>query len=166
MATTPLNRIVRTITQNSVFEDATAIVSSATNINQGDLVVFDTSTKLMRIAATESSDSANFLGISIVTIVNGAPQQPYAGLATANRVKPGYVPGPVFGVEAQLYLASGSALSPGSKVYLDTADGANFVQATGTNEIGIYNGPAITGTGLNQVNVRLGCTYLKGDICW
>ena len=164
MTTTAKNRIVRTIAQNSVFEDITSFVTSSSTFNQGDLMVLDTSTHLVRIATTESSDSANFLGISRVTVVNGVPQGPYQGLATSNNTAIGAIPGPVFGVEAAMLLKLNDVFLPGIPVYLIVSSGAQTVAISGTNPIGCYNGPAITGSAINTGNIRLGCVYQKGAL--
>ena len=166
MTTIAKNRIVRSITQNAVFEDCTNLLTSSISWNQGDQLVYDSSAKTVRAMATESSDSANFLGIAIVTIVNGAIQGAYGTLATGSQTASGGIPGPVFGVEASWFLKSGDALSPGSSVYAYPTTNAQTVAATGTSPIGVYNGPAITGTGTNTVNVRVGCTFQKGNLAW
>lgn len=159
MASTPKNRIVRTIALNAVFEDATPVSNANTNFNQGDLLCFDVATLLIRPVASESVDSANFLGIAEVTVQNGSPVGPYQGLATTSRQIPGHFPGPVYGVNASLTLKSGDALNPGALVYLDPTDGPQFVSASGTNAIGVNAGAGITGNGVLNVVVRLGARY-------
>lgn len=166
MSTIAKNRVVRSIAVNAVFEDCSNLVTSSTNWNQGDQLVYDTSAGVVRVIATESSDSANFLGIAVVTVVNGAIQGAYGTLATGSQVASGGIPGPQYGVEALWYLKSGDTLIPGQKVYAYPSGSVQTVSASGTNAIGVYNGPAITGTSTSQINVRVGCTYLKGALCW
>lgn len=157
-ASTPKNRIVRTIALSAVFEDATALVTSSTSWNQGDLLVYDDSTYVIRTATSggESSDSALFLGIAVNTVASGALVGPYTGLATTARTAIGYMAGPVYGVEAALPLANGDTLVPGNLVYMKPSVSPQTVSASGTKAIGVYNGPAITGDGTLTVNVRLG----------
>jgi len=48
MATTAKNRIVRQVAPISIFEEASALVSSAISWNQGDLLYLDTTNKLLK----------------------------------------------------------------------------------------------------------------------
>ena len=166
MATIAKNRVVRTVDNNSVFMDCTNLVTSSTSWNQGDFLVYDTSAHTIRVPTTESTDSANFLGIAVCTVLNGAIQGAYGSLATGSQTASGGIPGPAFGVEAQWYLKSGDAFYPGASVYMAPSVSNQTVSITGTNIIGVYNGPAITGTGTNTGNVRVGCAFLKSSIGW
>lgn len=159
MASIPNNNIVRSIAPKTIFSDL-AIgngLNSSSAFNQGDLLIFDTSTLLARIAASEG-EAATFLGVSPVSVASGVPVGPYQGLATSSQVKQ-IVPGPVYGVIASLNLKVGDALAKGASVYADPSSGQQFVQASGTKPIGVYEGPSITGVSGTTVECLLGARY-------
>lgn len=171
-ASTPTNRITRTIVPGkSIFPDATYLTSTSSTLgtyNQGDLMIYDSTNFISRaIASTdsESTVSAYFLGISPVTINSGKLASPYYGTAVDASSGDNTIVGPQFAVIASLALKTGSTLSPGSFVYLDPSDGAYFVQPSGTVAIGVYQGPAISGSAAGVfIEVQLGQTYLSGAL--
>lgn len=152
-----VNRIVRSVDQNSLFEDCKALLSSAVTFNQGDLLYLNTSTHLLSRLSSEGN-AATFCGISRVSVTNGVENGPYTGLASSSQVAIGATPGPVFGVEVSLILKSGDGVFPGSDIYADPANGNFHVQASGTKPIGCAAGSqvAITGDGATYITVRLG----------
>jgi hypothetical protein len=78
MATTAKNRIVRQVAPISLFEDATALVSSAISWNQGDLVYLDTTNHLLK-ALDSDAHAATICGIARQTISSGKPYPVYQG---------------------------------------------------------------------------------------
>ena len=153
-----VNRIVRTVNQSSVFPDATAETLSTSTYNQGDLLVYDTGTFAVKVAAAEA-DGATFCGIAIESIVLGKLVSPYTTDVSASQGL-SHVAGPVFGVVASLVLKTGDSLNPGDLVYLDPATAAYGVAATGTKAIGVYQGKAIAGAAAGtHVEILLGSRF-------
>ena len=154
-----LNRIVRTVNQNSIFEDATNMIDSSSTFNQGDLLCF-AGNKIRASTAGDLGDT--FVGISRVSVVNGVLKQPYTTDVSANTGK-SEIAGPVYGVVAKLVLKTGDALNPGQAVCLNPADGAYHVTSVPPVNgvaIGIYQGPVIAAaTAGQEIEVHLGCCY-------
>jgi hypothetical protein len=146
MATTPNNNVVRGgAMARSLFMSALPVLSSAVSFNQGDLITFDTSAKVLKPAATGAGQY--FLGVAVNTVVSGLPKQPYTGTAVDASTGLSDLSGPVFGVVASLYLDTGTSLNPGDSVYISNTDAQHVTttQGGGTDlAIGIYVGPAIT----------------------
>jgi hypothetical protein len=136
---TPKNRITRSVSPKSVFEDATAMVDATVSYNQGDLLRFDDTNNLIAKFSAET-DGSTFLGIASETVVNGALKSPYQGTAVDAAAALGHVPGPVAGVQAKLILKTGDSINPGDLVYWF---GDQTVTVTGTVRIGRYQGKAI-----------------------
>lgn len=154
-----VNRITRTVERKTVLPEMKGAVSSATNINQGDLCVFDTTTNRVR-AVTTGDDGTTFIGISEETIVNGILARPYSTAVDASGAELA-LPGPVFGVVARLVLKTGDTVVAGGLVYLDVAAGAFHVTSTAgaLKAIGIAQAD-ITGAAAGQtLEVLLGCRY-------
>ena len=155
-----VNRIVKTISEKSLFDDASALVDSSISFKQGDLLVLDTTAhKIKAVAAGELG--TNFLGISRQTIVNGKPLSPYVTDVDASQAVPAVV-GPVYGVIAKLVLKLGDALVAGGLVYVDAANGTHHVTATAGSSvaIGVYQGSAIASAVAGQeIPVLLKATY-------
>lgn len=154
------NNIVRSVMPYSKFESARNVVSSTFTCNQGDLIAFDTTNHVLKVVASEITDSPNFLGVSPVKIVNGKIASPYNTDVVASQAVQD-LKGPVAGVVALLILKTADALNPGQKVYLDPASGAQNVTATaGTSPIGIYQGPAIaSAVAGQQIEVYIEANY-------
>lgn len=151
------NRIVRSVNPTAIFEEIGLGngLSTSSTFNQGDLLVLDATTHTLRIATTESTDSANFAGISRATVINGVPVGPYQSLATSTREVASAVPGPQLGVEVSLVLKSADVAPFGTPVFLDITDGAQFCTITGTNSIGRTVSASTTGDGVKTVIVKL-----------
>ena len=162
MSTALKNKTLREIAPNAVFEDASSVISSALSCLQGDLLVFDTGTHLIRQAAIEA-DGASFLGAARQTLVNGQPQSPYQGTAVDAAQSAPALPGPQYGIESQCVAKTGDSFAPGVPVYLDPATGTNGVTSTGTKIIGVYIGANIASASAGQlISVHLGARY-PGD---
>lgn len=154
------NRIVLSENARAIIPDAT--VAATADFDQGDLLMYDSSNKVIKRLAAES-DGATFLGISPVTVVDGKIQGPYSGLATDSARAAGKIAGPVTGVVALLALKSGDTFSYGALVYADPSTGNYHVQASGTKAIGVYVGPTVTAGSGDYGNVYLTARY-PGDI--
>lgn len=143
-----LNRIVKTVAQNSLFDDATSVIDSTVTFNQGDLLCLDTG--LLR-SVVALDDGTKFVGISRQSVVLGKLKSPYSTDVDAS-VAATHVAGPVFNVNAKLVAKTGDAFTTGCKVYLDGASGTYHVTSTaGLNTaIGIYQGPAIAAASAGQ----------------
>jgi len=166
MATTPKNRITRSVVPQSVFPDATALTDTTISYNQGDLLFLDTTAHLIKAVATESTDSATFLGIATETVVLGKLKYPYSTDVDASSAA-SVLPGPQFGVVAKLILKTGDSLNPGDLVYAYPTVDAQHVAATGTYAIGAYQGAAISGAAAGtQVEVYLGCEFPAHILRW
>lgn len=153
-----INNIVRSVSPKTIFPDATKVISSAVSYNQGDLLIFNTSTKLIAAAAAES-DGSTFLGVATETVVSGKLASPYVTPVDASAAVTS-VPGPQYGVVALLTLKTGDALLPGGLVYLNPAGGTQHVQASGTKSVGVYQGSTIASASAGQqIEVLLGCRY-------
>lgn len=154
-----VNRIVRVVERKSVLPEMKGAISSATNINQGDLCVFDTGTNLVR-KVTTGDDGTTFIGISEETIVNGILPRPYVTDVDAAQAQPS-VPGPSFGVVAKLVLKTGDSVVAGGLVYLDVAAGAFHVTSTAgaLKAIGVAQQDITSAAAGQTVEVLLGCRY-------
>lgn len=141
MATTAKNRIVRQVAPISVFEDATALVSSAISWNQGDLLYLDTTNNLLKPLASDAN-AAKVCGIARQTIVSGKLSPVYQGTQVDASTAIEALAGPQAGVIAKLKLKSGDAFVPGQSVYY--GGDAQTVATTGTNAVGVFQDAAIT----------------------
>jgi hypothetical protein len=136
------NNIVKAAAQKSLFDDARNVIGSSLSFTQGDLLVMDTSTHLLR-APTIETEGSIFVGVARVSIVNGKLPSPYnTDVVGSQSIQD--IPGPVYGVVCKLQLKTGDSLNPGDAVYLDPGTGTQGVTATGTKQVGIYQGPAIS----------------------
>jgi len=155
------DRIVKNIAPTSVFDDVSALVSSAISFNQGDLIEIDTSGHLVG-AIGGSSTGQYVLGISRVTVVSGVVKQPYSTENDA-AIAAGKIPGPVSGVVVKLVSKTADAWVPGQDVYPYGTGGAYYVTTSGSKSIGIYQGPTIASAAAGQeIEVMLGHRY-PGD---
>jgi hypothetical protein len=156
------NRIVRSVSEKSIFPSAKEVVDATVSFAQGDLLVFDDTANLLKKPAAEAEGST-FLGIAIETVVDGKLASPYVTDVDAAQAV-SELPGPSYGVIAKLVLKTGDALNPGDSVYLYPAGGTYHVQAAGTKAIGVYAGPAIASAAAGQeIEVLLGCRH-PGDV--
>lgn len=150
------NRILVSVAPRRIFNDVGPVTSSAVSYNQGDLLGIR-SNLVQKLSA--ESDASGFLGIADVTVISGHLQSPYQGLATTSRESATGIPGPVSGVIASMILKSGDALAAGAAVYAVPATGPEYVSASGTKIIGVYQGAAITGDGTVEVACLLGSRW-------
>jgi len=156
----PKNTIVRSVAPKSIFESAKAVIGAATTYDQGDILIFDDATNLIRRPTTEA-ECATFCGIARNTIVNGKEKSPYNTDVVGSQSISDQ-PGPVYGVVALLTLKTGDAINPGDDVFFDPAQapGSNrgVTSTPGTKSLGLYQGPAIAGAAAGQeIPVLIGC---------
>lgn len=153
------NNIKKEIARNSVFGNiGGSRVTSTTNWDCGDILVFDTTTKKVRALAAEA-DAASLLGVSIQGIRNGLAVGPYTGLTdNAGSTQPGSLAGALYGVEAEFLVKAGDTLVFGDAVF---AFDAKTISSAGTKQIGIYVGSAtITSAVAGQLaTIRMGSRY-------
>jgi len=152
------NNIVVSENRKSLFPSALAVIDSTVSYNQGDLLVFDTTTKVIKVAAAEA-DGATFLGVATETVVSGKMKKPYStDVDSSSAISD--VAGPAYGVVAELIAKTGIALAPGDSIYLDPATGAQGVTITGTKVVGIYQGKTVASTVAGQkILVAVGARF-------
>lgn len=163
MATTAVNNIVRSVSPKSLFESAYPVLSSASNWNQGDILAYDATNKILN-AVTGTGSSANLCGVAVQSIVSGKVPSPYQGTAVDASQAISDVEGPQYGIVCFFKLTSGDAFFPGVKVYIG-ADAQTVTVTAGGNSIGIFQGTAITPSGTGFVgDVLTGARYGFSDI--
>lgn len=155
-----VNKKVRDVALKTVVPDIKPMIDSTTSFNQGDLLVFNATSKKVVLPSLET-EGATFLGVAPVTIVNGHVKDVYGtdvDAATAITA----VPGPEYGSVWKLVLKTGDAITAGALVYLDPASGTRHVSITGTKAIGVYQGAALTAVAGQEIEVLVGSRY-PGD---
>lgn len=153
MATSNINRIVRSPAPNSLFESALSLITSSSNFNQGDLIYLDTSAHTLK-PVTSDGNGATICGIARVGVVNGVLVSAYSTATSASQAIED-IPGPQFGVIGQMKLKNGDVFVPGQFVYATTVD-AQTVSASGSNAIGLYQGAQVTAGASTQGNCLIG----------
>jgi len=152
------NTIVISEARKSLFPSAQALISVAVSFNQGDLLVLDTGTGLLKVPTLETEGST-FLGVATTTVIAGLLKRPYTTDVDASAAISD-VPGPVYGVVASCVAKTGDAFAVGATVFLDPATGTRGVAATGTKVVGIYQGKNIaSATAGQEILVALGARY-------
>lgn len=157
------NKIARRVATNTIFADIKNLIGASSTWNQGDLLIYDTTLKIVAKAAVQS-DGANFLGVSPVTIVSGKIPSAYvtdsdAALGIAS------IPGPEFGDEYFVNLKAGDSVVPGQALYLAPLTGANYVSVTGNKQVGVYIGPALTAvSGGSEIVAKMFAAFPDGTL--
>lgn len=152
MPTIAKNRIVRSVSPGSIFENAKPVVSSAISWNQGDLLYFDGATNLLKPLASDAT-AATICGIARQTIVSGKPVSPYQGTAVDAAQAIEALAGPQHGVVAKMLLKAGDSFAPGDLVFY--GGDAQTVSTVGTNLVGIFQSAAITAASGDEGEVLL-----------
>jgi hypothetical protein len=154
------NNIIRSFGQKSLFDAAQNVHNSTTTYNQGDLLCFDTTNKVLKTLTAET-DAATFCGVAVETVVNGKTQSPYTSDVDASAAAQlGALPGPAYNVITKQTSKTGDAWTPGCAVYAAPTVDKDAVSITGTKQIGIYQGPTIASAAAGQqVEVKLGARY-------
>lgn len=166
MASYGSNPIFRRVNRNSLAEDITAAIGASATFNAGDFLTFNGTSKTFGTLAGES-DSVNFAGVAVQSILNGKPVSAYVSDVDASQGYPA-VKGPEFGDEVFATLKAGDAVTPGIPLYYNPgATPKNGVTVTaGTKIIGYYFGPSLTGapsTG-TVIPIKLGCRYINSGL--
>jgi hypothetical protein len=157
------NKVVKSISPKSLFDDMSNVISSASTFNQGDFLVL-TGNVLLPVASNEPG--TNFCGVSRATVVAGLPVAPIQGTDVDASVQPVPLAGPEYGSTFKVVLKTGDAINPGDKVYIDGASGTRNVTTTAgaSKAIGIYQGPAIASASAGQeIEVLIGAVYPNAD---
>jgi len=161
---TSKNNIVREIAPKSLFESAKAVLSADVTYNQGDLIAFDTSAKVLKVAGTADID--NLLGVARQKIVEGVQASPYQGTDVDASQAIDDCAGPVYGVVAFMTLKTGDAFAAGDKVYL-TADPQTVTSTDpgSGKHCGVYQGGTVASAAAGQVgDILIGARYSLGAI--
>lgn len=152
------NNVVRTLNNRSLFESALPVLSTSSNWNQGDLIAFDSTNKILN-AITGSGSAANLVGVANQTIQSGLVPSPYQGTQVDASQGFSDVQGPSFGNVYSMVLKSGDAFTPGAPVY-GTTDPQTVSVTSAGSKVGIFQGravtPAVTGT---VGDVLIGANY-------
>lgn len=144
------NFIVRSIAPQAIFEDILDLLDVADSFEQGDHLAL-VGGKVQNLTAV--GDTATYLGISRVTVVNGKIKQPYTTDVDASQALVG-VAGPQWGVEALFEAKAADAFNPGDLVSVDGANltrGVTITIASASAGIGFYNGIAIGSAAAGQL---------------
>lgn len=152
------NTVVKQVGEKQIFPDIKNFLDSTVDFNQGDILIFDTSTYLVR-AATSEGEGAYLLGIANATVVDGKPALPYS---TANdaAIAATSIDGPLYGDTFKMILKTGSTLTPGQQVYADPGTSARGVASSGTKAIGVYQGAAVSSSAAGlEIEVLIGARY-------
>lgn len=151
--------VVRDIALKQIMPDIKNMVSSATNFAQGDILIFDTVSKLVR-APTAEAEGQYLLGIAALDVASGKPLSPYQGTAVDSAQAIPSLNGPLYGATFNMILKTGDSLSPGDLVYVYTTAGTSGVASTGTKAIGMYEGAAIVSAAASTVvEVLIGARF-------
>lgn len=155
------NTILKEVATKQIFPNIKDLVSTAISFSQGDHLIFDASTHLVR-APTAETEASTYLGIAALNIVSGVPVGPYAGLTAVNAAQA--IPamnGPTYGDVVKFTLFTGDSINPGDQVFVKIVAGNNqVVSITGTKAIGIYQGAAIASAAAGtQIAVLTGARY-------
>lgn len=167
MSTYGKNPTFRRVNRNSLIEDISAAVGASTTFNAGDFLTFNLTTETFGTLGAES-DSVNFAGVAVQSVVNGKPVSAYTTDVDSSAGYPS-IKGPEFGDEVYALLKAGDAVVPGSILYYNT--GATPVKngvtvTAGTKAIGQYFGPALTGAPSigTVIPIKLWLNFKQGSV--
>lgn len=163
MATIAQNNIIRLVNLKSIFESALPVLSTSSTFNQGDLIAFDNTNKIIN-AVTGSGSGAQILGVARNTIASGIMPSPYQGTAVDASQAIEDLAGPAYGVVAFFKATASDAWHPGDKVYIG-ADAQTVTSAATGSSVGIYVGSTISSAIAGQsINVLVGARWSLSDI--
>jgi hypothetical protein len=155
------NTITRSVAPKSVFESAIALIDNTISFDQGDLLYLDTTAHLIKKMSSDTQ-SANCLGVAIVSVASGVLVGPYQGLTDVTPAVSD-VPGPLSGVIAKLLLKSGDVITPGAPVYYDSGTrGVTVTPSTSTVKLAIYQGKGLTAVAGTEIECLILCPFLAG----
>lgn len=133
------NTEVKIISPKQIFPEIKGLVSSASTFVQGDILVWDSTNKIVR-AATGEAEAATVLGIAQQDVSAGVIVSPYQGTAVDAAQGGIALSGPVFGNTFKMVCKTGDSFNPGDYVYAYPAGGNRYVSASGTKPVGVYVG--------------------------
>lgn len=153
------NNIVRSVAPKSLFESLKPVLSASSTWNQGDLLAFDATNKIV-IAATGAGSAANILGVARNTMSSGKMPSPYQGTDVDASQAIEDAAGPVYGVVASLVLATGAAFNPGDPVYISSTDPQTVGSSATGSSVGIFVGAAVASAAAGQYgDILVGARY-------
>lgn len=156
------NNVIFSVRPGAVFEDVDpSMIASDATWNQGDQMVWDSVNARITTVSDEAS-AVTFLGVARQSVVNGKEVQPYTTDSSANQARVNLA-GPQFGSVYQFNLKSGDTFTAGAPVYAYPVGGKNYIQASGTKSIGVFQGPTITAASSDTGLALIGHRY-PGDI--
>lgn len=163
MTTIAQNNIIRDGGRSkSMFESVLPVLSTSVTYNQGDLIAFDNTNKVIK-AVSGSGDSANFLGVARQTIVSGLMPSPVQGTAVDASQAIEDAAGPAFGVVAFFKATASDVWNPGDKAYLTSTDAQTITSVAAGSAVGIYQGPAIASATAGQpLNILVNAVFGSG----
>ncbi len=157
------NTEVKIISTKQIFPDIRGIADTATNWNQGDILIFNGT--VVRAATAEAEAGTQCIGIAQQNAASGIPIGPYAGLATAAAAGVQALNGPVYGNTFNMVLKTSETIAPGAYVYAYPTGGANYVAATAsstaTAPVGVYVGHVTVTTAAagTQIECLIGAQF-------
>jgi hypothetical protein len=162
MAVYGKNLVNKQIREGSRFPDVKNFTPTWVSYNQGDFLIYDSTSNVVRAPSAES-ECVSFLGIAQVDIVSGLPRSPYNTQVDAAASLPS-IAGPIYGDTFNMVLQTGTTIAPGAAIYASpVAAGTEpntLVSATGTYQIGWYLGKSITSSTAGQViEVAIGARW-------
>lgn len=138
------NNLVRQLSHRSLFESALPVLSTLSTWNDGDILFFDATNKIIN-AITGDGCIANLVGVAQQSVKNGIVPSPYQGTAVDASVGFSDMEGPAYGDIFSMVLKSGDSFTPGIPVYATTDPQTVTVTNPGSgNNVGIFQGPAVT----------------------
>jgi hypothetical protein len=126
----------------SLFPSVKPVLSTSSTWNQGDLLKFDTTNKILN-AVTGSGDGALTVGCAVNTVVSGVNPSPYQGTAVDASAAIEDMGGPLYGNVFSLLLKTGDTFNPGDKGYL-TSDPQTLTSSATGSAVATYQGPLVT----------------------
>ena len=156
-----VNPTVRRVATKSRFPDATNVVSSSSNWQNGDLLAWDATNNIINSAESLTDNGALILGVAVQSVTDGVVNDPYEGLTDVTPAA-GALAGPEYGDVVSLQGKSGDTFTPGCYVYPDYTSSATrqVTSASGSlHAIGIYQGAQITAGASTNIEVLMGCRF-------
>lgn len=143
-----------------IFRKLDPYVSSASNWDQGDMLVYNSSTKLVG-PKPSGETGANLIGIAQSKVVNGSQATPFASFTenAAALGQDGISPADFGGT--YLMESDGSiTFNPGDKIYPGTSGTKRVTNVANSQVcIGVYDGAAVTLTIGQTLACKIGAVY-------
>lgn len=140
---TAVNNLIREVNPGrSLFASLLPVLSTSSTWNQGDILAYDATNKILN-AATGSGSGANVVGFAVNTMVKGIMPSPYQGTAVDASAAIEDAAGPLFGNVGSFLIKTGDSFNPGDPCYL-TGDPQTLTATATGSSVGIYQGMPIT----------------------